>query len=112
MPAEQVFSIAQVAFGDLEGELANTRKILERVPSDKLTWKPHEKSKSLGQLAQHIANIPWLLNVALIENELDPRARPQLPQPTSTQEILDLFDKQAEAARAAVKQITPDLLMQ
>src|SRR5262245_1372777 len=98
MSAEQTTDLAQIAFGDLEHELANTRKILERVPSDRLTWKPHEKSRSLGELAQHIANIPRLLSIALIQNEFEPSARPSMAPPASTQEILDLFDAQAEVA--------------
>ncbi|MEW6733759.1 MAG: DinB family protein [Acidobacteriota bacterium] len=43
---------------ELRQEAATTRRVLERVPADKLTWKPHSKSMSLGQLALHVANIP------------------------------------------------------
>jgi DNA topoisomerase VI subunit B len=39
-------------------EAATTRRVLDRVPEDKLTWKPHPKSMSLGQLADHIAKMP------------------------------------------------------
>jgi len=39
-------------------EVATTKRVLERVPADKLAWKPHEKSMSLGQLALHVASIP------------------------------------------------------
>ncbi len=39
-------------------ELATTRRVLERIPADKLTWKPHQKSMSLGSLAMHIASLP------------------------------------------------------
>jgi uncharacterized damage-inducible protein DinB len=39
-------------------ELKATRRVLERVPADKLAWKPHEKSMSLGQLAMHTAGVP------------------------------------------------------
>ena len=39
-------------------EMANTRKTLERVPDEKLGWKPHEKSGTMGWLAGHVANIP------------------------------------------------------
>ena len=44
--------------GELQQEAAVTRRVLERVPTDKLTWKPHPKSMSLGQLAMHTATIP------------------------------------------------------
>ena len=43
---------------ELEQEAKSTRKMLERVPADKLAWKPHEKSMSLMQLAVHVAEIP------------------------------------------------------
>ena len=42
-------------------EAAITQRVLERVPADKLTWKPHRKSMSLGQLALHIASVPGSL---------------------------------------------------
>ena len=42
-------------------EATITRRVLERVPADKLSWKPHPKSMSLGQLALHVANIPGSL---------------------------------------------------
>ena len=44
--------------GEIEQEAATTKRVLERVPADKLAWKPHPKSMSLGQLAMHIATIP------------------------------------------------------
>ena len=43
---------------ELEQEARTTRRVLERVPGDKLAWKPHEKSMSLGQLALHVATTP------------------------------------------------------
>ena len=51
-------AIADAFIGELEQEAATTRRVLERVPADKLSWKPHEKSMSLGQLAMHVAKIP------------------------------------------------------
>lgn len=51
-------SIVQGLLQELETEGQTTRRVLERVPSDKLTWKPHEKSMSLGQLSLHVASLP------------------------------------------------------
>ena len=46
---------------EFDREAATTRKVLERVPNDKLAWKPHPKSRSLGELAHHVASIPgWI----------------------------------------------------
>jgi uncharacterized damage-inducible protein DinB len=51
-------TIAQSLLPELDQEMANTRKVLERLPDDKFAWKPHEKSMSLGTLASHLANLP------------------------------------------------------
>ena len=46
---------------EFDREASTTRKVLERVPEDKLGWKPHPKSRSLGELAHHVASIPgWI----------------------------------------------------
>lgn len=51
-------SIREEMLTEFREELPATRRILDRVPEDKLSWKPHEKSMSLGQLAMHIATVP------------------------------------------------------
>lgn len=43
---------------ELQYECAITKKLLERIPEDKLEWKPHDKSMPLGRLATHITEIP------------------------------------------------------
>lgn len=48
----------EAVLSELREEAAVTRRVLERVQPDKLSWKPHQKSMSLGQLAIHVANIP------------------------------------------------------
>jgi len=48
-------SIAQSLLGEFDQEMANTRKMLERIPEDKLGYKPDPKSMSMGQLASHVA---------------------------------------------------------
>ena len=48
----------QTMLDELQQEATTTRRLLERVPGDKLSWKPHPKSMSLGQLALHVASIP------------------------------------------------------
>ena len=51
-------AIVDTLLPEYDHEIATTRKLLERVPEDRLSWKPHEKSMSLGGLAQHVANLP------------------------------------------------------
>jgi uncharacterized damage-inducible protein DinB len=63
--------IARTILGEFNHEMANTRKVLERIPEEQAGWKPHPKSYSLGELALHIANIPtWVVSVVK-QDELD-----------------------------------------
>lgn len=91
---------------EFDQEMANTRKTLERVPEDKLGWKPHEKSGSMGWLAAHVANIPSWASFTINQDSLDlaPGGVPPTPQPPakSRQELLDAFDKNVIVARAAI----------
>ena len=53
-------TIAELLLPEFDQEMATTRRVLERVPEDKLAWKPHDKSFSMGDLASHIVNmIKW-----------------------------------------------------
>ena len=56
---------------ELMHEAKSTRKMLEAVPDNKLTWKPHDKSMTMGELASHIADIPNLMYIAVEKDELD-----------------------------------------
>jgi uncharacterized damage-inducible protein DinB len=87
-------NIRQLTLGELEHELATTRRLLERVPGDQLDWKPHEKSFSLGQLAQHVAQLPFWITHTLAEDFFDIAAPfPRREPARSTQELLDIFDR-------------------
>lgn len=91
-------SIKEIGFGDLPMELAKTRRHLECVPDDKLGWKPHDKSFSLGQLASHMAGLcAW--GVTILEtDEMDlSQPLPKRAEPTSTAEILAEFDEKTAA---------------
>ncbi|MBB6730142.1 DinB family protein [Cohnella zeiphila] len=78
--------------GELKREAESTRRVLERVPSDKLSWKPHKKSMSLGQLALHTAGVPGALAELLDERSREVPVVP-LPEATSVSEILSALDK-------------------
>lgn len=75
---EKIMSIGQVYAAELEREAIATGKMLERVPDD-LTWKPHEKSTALGDLATHIALLPGMVKTILTEDGLDFAAKPYAP---------------------------------
>lgn len=83
---------------ELEQEAGTTRRVLERVPNDQLTWRPHEKSMTLGQLARHIAVIPGNLAEAATQPSFEPRFT-EPPQPESVQEVLTLLDESIAKAR-------------
>ncbi len=78
---------------ELKHESANTRKMLEKVPQDRLSWKPHEKSMSLGRLASHIAQIPVWFERILTADEFDfSRSAYKTIPAESVSGILDQFD--------------------
>ena len=54
-------SVTNAFLAEFENEAKTTRRVLERVPTDKLAWKPHPKSMSLGTLAQHVAMSPGVI---------------------------------------------------
>lgn len=95
-------SIAQSFLSEFEKQAPITRKFLERLPEDKLTWKPHEKSMSAGQLAYHLAFVP----AGVIRFAQDnPAQAPdfanseRFPQPGSRREILEKFEESIATVR-------------
>jgi uncharacterized damage-inducible protein DinB len=96
-------SSKDVAFSDLERELALTRTVLERLPAEQYGWRPHEKSMSLGQLASHVAELPDWIRGALDSDGLD-LASPGRPieEPLNRTEVLNRFDRHVAAVREAV----------
>ena len=88
---------------EFDHEMATTRKLLERIPDDKLSWKPHEKSMSLGGLGTHLGNIPNWAGTILNEASFDlAGAPPNLQALTSRAAIVDAFDQAAAKTRAAM----------
>jgi uncharacterized damage-inducible protein DinB len=86
---------------EFEQEAQITKRVLERVPEDKLSWKPHAKSFSLGQLALHIASVPG--NVAALA-AMDAVEAPVFAQAEakSRHEVLDTFSKSLDSAKETV----------
>ena len=108
-------SIAQSLLPEYDHELATTRRLLERVPEAEFPWKPHEKSMALGQLAGHVANIPfWLLMVMSatfydLASSDDKEAR--LDIPPSAAALLKEFDQKVVNARALLARATDAEMM-
>ncbi len=95
-------SIAQSLLPEFDHEMANTRKTLERVPENKLDYKPDPKSMSMGVLASHIAEMAGWLPAMAQGPALDiPEGfKPFLA--TSRKQLLDKFDENVAASRAAL----------
>jgi uncharacterized damage-inducible protein DinB len=94
--------LADALLPEFDHEMTITRKILERVPEDRFDWKPHQKSFSMRDLAQHVATIAVWGRMTLTQPDID-LAGFQGPAPVSTRaDLLKLFDANASATRAAL----------
>jgi uncharacterized damage-inducible protein DinB len=94
-----MIKILEPMMTEIQEEAVRTKCVLERVPSDKLAWKPHPKSMSLGQLALHIAAIPCNLSRLAQLEEFDvATANFDPPAPSDAKEILTTLDASIKAA--------------
>jgi uncharacterized damage-inducible protein DinB len=89
---------------ELDQEAVTTRRVLERVPEDKLTWKPHPKSMSLGRLAMHVAELNGRIAEMSINDSFDFGSGRRGVEATSQAELLDTFDKGLARAKEIVGQ--------
>ena len=105
-------SIAQSLLPEFDQEMANTRKTLERVPDNKLDYKPDPKSMSMAQLASHIAEMCGWLPAMVQNSKLDIPADYKPFLATSRKQLLDLFDKNVAASRAALAGLEDSAFMQ
>jgi uncharacterized damage-inducible protein DinB len=104
-------ALNQALLAELRHESANTRKILERVPGDKLSWKPHEKSYTLGRLAIHIATLPGWIGRIISNNEFDFVKHQYIQPPAeSTEQIVKTFDDAVAANIPILETASDDLL--
>jgi hypothetical protein len=94
--------ISDAFVAEFDMEMANTRKVLERVPDAKFSWKPHQKSWHMGGLAGHLANLPGWGTTTINTEELN--LVPPFTQPpmNNSAEMLAVFDKNVSEARAAI----------
>jgi uncharacterized damage-inducible protein DinB len=94
-------SIAETLLPEFDQEMKTTRRLLERVPTDKGTWKPHEKSFSVGHLAQLVSSMPGWITNTLTSDKLD-LTRGAGYSYESTETLLEKFDKNVREAREAI----------
>ncbi len=99
-------SIPHDLLPEFDFEMANTRKVLERIPADKLDWKVHEKSNTLRWVGTHLANIPGWTEITLKQDSLD-IAPPggeayRTTEAESVSAMLEVFDRNVTSGRAAI----------
>lgn len=93
-------SIAEKFLPELDAEMASTRRVLERVPMDRLEWKPHPKSRSLGELATHVTETTrWGIRLAAPSFQVGSETAPSL---RTTEQLLARFDQNVAESRAAI----------
>jgi uncharacterized damage-inducible protein DinB len=107
-------TITELLLPEVDQELATTRRVLERVSDAALGWKPHDKSWSMGDLASHIVNMIKWTDVTMNMTEFDVATVPpeqMNPSAASRAQLLEWFDVNAAAARAALQKSDADYLV-
>jgi uncharacterized damage-inducible protein DinB len=92
---------------EFRAEVPATRRLLERVPGDKLTWKPHAKSRSLGELAAHLAGVVGMVEKITSADEYTPSGPSPLGS-RSIEEIRERFEQYVRNAEDALSQMTDE----
>jgi uncharacterized damage-inducible protein DinB len=98
-------AIKDALLPEYDHEMATTRRVLERVPEQQFAWKPHDRSMTLGQLAGHLANLPFWAGPILKAEffdlaDLGNDARPRVP--ASREALLKEFDAKVAATRQLI----------
>jgi len=95
-------STIEALLQELDQEARTTRRVLERVPGDRLGWKPHDKSMSLGQLALHVATVPGGVAQIAIQS---PFPLPEFKQPSaaSAAELIPALEQSVAKAQEIIR---------
>jgi uncharacterized damage-inducible protein DinB len=96
--------IVEAFLQELEQEAATTRRVLARVPSDKLDWRPHAKSMSLGQLAQHIATTTGVIAQFVAASTMEIPQFGAQPAAQSAAELLPTLEASLAQTREIIGQ--------
>jgi len=100
-------ALSEALLAEFDQEMGNTRKMLERVPDDKLDWKPHTKSMTVRQLALHLALFPSWVTEIFDRTSLDiaPPDQPPYEPPVvnSRKEMIEIFDRDLSKARKGLE---------
>ncbi len=103
-------SLVDCILTEIDQEAQTTKRVLDRIPEDKLAWKPHPKAFSLGQLALHIASVPGSVAALAVPDSMEaPNFRQ--PEAKTRQEVLDTFSKSLESAKDTLSKMDDARLM-
>ncbi|HEY5086741.1 MAG TPA: DinB family protein [Gemmatimonadaceae bacterium] len=108
-------SISASVLPEFDREMATTRTMLERVPEARAQWTPHVKSRTMGELASHIGNLPRLGLITMEADELDvspPSGGGGTPKFDSTANLIRAFDENVRKARAAIESASDSDMME
>ncbi|MGH7516444.1 MAG: DinB family protein [Gemmatimonadales bacterium] len=106
---EATMRLADSVIAELEQEAASTRRAFERIPEDKLSWRPHPRSMSLGQLALHIATTPaGVARLAPPDSAAAPDFNANRPEPRSKAELLEAHAQSIATAREFLQTLTDE----
>ena len=104
-------SITESLLPEIDQETATTRRVLERVPEDKLSWKPHEKSFSLGQLALHVATAPGQVVNLVTPDELELSGSFQQSEAQSKEELLAAHEESVAKAKQYLSGLSDEVAL-
>jgi uncharacterized damage-inducible protein DinB len=95
--------LLEQCLSEFDREMGITRRVLCRVPADRLTWRPHDRSMTLGRLATHVAEIPGWVTPILESGSFDLAQIPAIPaEDTSVTAVRARFEEAAARSRAAL----------
>jgi uncharacterized damage-inducible protein DinB len=103
-------NIRDSILAELDQEAQTTKRVLDRIPEDRLSWKPHKKAFSLGQLALHIATLPGGV-VAIATPDSIEAPNFSRPEAKSRKEVLDAFTNSLETAKEGLNKMDDARLM-
>lgn len=104
-------AMVESILNEFREEAPATRRVLERIPQDKLGWKPHPKSRSLGELAMHVANIPGMAERIAQSGEFAAGSAPP-PVANSVEEIRAAFEKNVRSGDEALSKMSEETALE
>lgn len=103
-------NLAQQLKQEFERESVSMQKVLERIPTDKFDWKPHEKSMSIKQLSVHVAEITGLISLIINQDELDFAKVTKKPEINSAEELVAFYKKLKQKSLEALDVVSDEEL--